>query len=109
MLSSYVVILTTTPSKDVSLKIARELVKRKLVACVNIIPGVYSVYTWKGKVEEAQEELLVMKTKRELIKEVIKLVKELHPYEVPEVISLSISGGYEKYLKWIDEVVATRR
>jgi len=109
MLSSYVVILTTTPSRDVSLKIARELVERKLVACVNIIPEVYSVYTWKGKVEEAQEELLIMKTKRELIKEVIKLVKELHPYEVPEIISLNISEGYEEYLKWIDEVVTIRR
>jgi len=99
MLSSYVVILATTPSRDASLKIAKELVKRKLVACINIIPGVYSVYIWKGKVEEAQEELLVMKTKRELIKKVDKLVKELHPYEVPEIISLSISEGYEEYLK----------
>jgi len=56
-------------------------------------------------VEEGQEELLIMKTRKELINDVIKLIRELHPYEVPEIISLSISEGYEEYLKWIDDVV----
>ncbi len=55
--------------------------------------------------EEGQEELLIMKTRKELINDVIKLIRELHPYEVPEIISLSISEGYEEYLKWIDDVV----
>jgi len=101
----YIVILTTTPSRDVSLKIARELVRKRLVACVNIVPGIYSVYLWKGNVEEDREELLIMKTRKELINEVIKLIRELHPYEVPEIISLSISEGYEEYLRWINDVV----
>ncbi len=103
MSSKYVVVLTTTPSRDISLKIAKEVVKNKLAACVNIVPSIYSLYLWKGKIEESSEELLVIKTKSEFINKLYNLIKSLHPYEVPEFIYLSIEGGSNGYLRWIDE------
>ena len=72
---------------------------------MNIVPQVTSVYLWKNKVEEDKELLLVVKTTKELISEVIKFVKDHHPYEVPEIICLNIKDGYENYLDWIGEVV----
>lgn len=94
----------TAPSGEESLAIARDLVEGKLVACVNIIPGVRSVYTWKGKVEDSAEDLLVAKTRADLVDAVIARVKEIHSYEVPEVIALEIGAGLPEYLAWIGEV-----
>ncbi len=103
--SEYVVIYVTVPNREVGLKIAKELVKSGLVACVNIVPNITSVYMWKGKVEIDSEELMIMKTRKELLKDVERVVKELHPYEVPEVIATELVWGSEEYLKWVDEVV----
>jgi periplasmic divalent cation tolerance protein len=98
-------VLTTASSTEESKKIARALVESRLAACVNIISKIESVYRWKGKVEEAQEYLLVIKTTAEAFPAVRDKIQELHSYEVPECIAITVDEGGEAYLKWIDECV----
>lgn len=98
-------VLTTASSLEESKKIARELVKRRLAACINIIPKIESVYRWEGKVEEAQEFLLLIKTTESAFARVREAIQQFHSYEVPECIALSIEEGSLAYLKWIDESV----
>lgn len=104
-MSEHRVILTTCSSEEEAERIARELLERKLVACVNIVPGIKSLYWWEGKVEEGSEILLLMKTRADKMAEIERIVKELHSYSVPEVIALGIEEGSKRYLKWIDESV----
>ncbi|HID40105.1 MAG TPA: divalent-cation tolerance protein CutA, partial [Calditrichaeota bacterium] len=80
------------------------LVTRELAACCNIIQGVISIYRWQGKVETDNEILMIIKSTEENYKAIENSIKELHPYEVPEIISLPIRYGFEKYLKWINDV-----
>lgn len=96
-----IVILCTTNSQESALNIAQTLVKNKLCACVNIIPKVYSVYSWKDKIETDEEYLMLIKTKKDLFEQVNQRIQEIHPYEVPEVISLDITEGSKSYLDWI--------
>lgn len=98
-------VLTTASSLEESKKIARELMKRRLAACINIIPKIESVYRWGGKVEEAQEFLLLIKTTESAFARVCEAIQQFHSYEVPECIALSIEEGSLAYLKWIDESV----
>jgi periplasmic divalent cation tolerance protein len=98
-------VLTTASSLEESKKIAREMVERRLAACVNIIPRIESVYRWEGKVEEAQEFLLLIKTTESACAQVCETIQRLHSYEVPECIALSIEEGSPAYLKWIDDSV----
>lgn len=98
-------VLTTASSLEDSKKIARELVECRLAACVNIIPKVESVYRWEDKVEEAQEFLLLIKTTESAFERLREAIQQLHPYEVPECIALSIEEGSLGYLKWIDDSV----
>ncbi|XP_048779132.1 protein CutA homolog isoform X1 [Ostrea edulis] len=88
--------------------LVRGLVKEKHAACVNIIPGLISVYEWEGKINEDPELLLKIKTATSKVDDVIKYVRENHPYDVAEVISFKIDNGNPPYLKWIDEVVGTK-
>jgi periplasmic divalent cation tolerance protein len=96
-----VVVLVTAPDADTAARIARTLVEEKLAACGNVLPGVRSIYRWEGKVEDAAEALLLLKTGRARFKEIVDRVRELHPYDVPEVIALPIAAGYDAYLDWI--------
>jgi periplasmic divalent cation tolerance protein len=82
-------------------RIARALVKEKLAACVNILPGVASIYTWEGKVEEGREVLLVIKSRAALSKKLAARVKALHSYSVPEVVTIPIVSGNPDYLRWV--------
>lgn len=82
--------------------IARALVERGLAACVNVVPGVTSVYRWQGAVEREQEQLLVIKTTRERFEELRRALLELHPYEVPELVALAVEAGHPPYLAWLD-------
>ena len=84
-------------------RIARALVKEKLAACVNILPGVASIYTWEGKVEEGKEVLLVIKSRAALSKKLAARVKALHSYSVPEVVTIPIASGNPDYLRWVRE------
>lgn len=100
---NYRIILTTTSTEAEAKKIADSLVQSKLAACVNVIPNVSSIYRWEEKVTEDNEFLLLIKTNKSKEQEVQKQIQEIHSYDVPEVISLPIEGGSEKYLNWIDE------
>uniref|UniRef100_A0A182IPS2 Uncharacterized protein n=1 Tax=Anopheles atroparvus TaxID=41427 RepID=A0A182IPS2_ANOAO len=103
--TEYSVAFVTTPDTNASNKLARGLVEKKLVACVNIIPGVMSIYEWEGKINEDPEYLLMIKTRTSRMDEVIRFVRENHPYSVAEVISFPIANGNAPYLEWIGKIV----
>jgi periplasmic divalent cation tolerance protein len=84
-------------------RIARALVREKLAACVNLVPGIASIYAWEGKVEEGREVLLLIKSRAALSKRLAARVKELHTYSVPEVVTIPIASGNPDYLRWIRE------
>ncbi len=102
-----VVVLITTPSKEVGKKIAAALLEQKLAACVNIISPISSLYFWEGQTHDDEEVLLIVKTQAALFTDrLIPAVKALHPYELPEIIALPIVMGLDGYLDWIDEVTS---
>jgi len=96
------IVLTTAGSRDEARRIAETLVDRKLAACVNIVPKIVSIYRWKGKVEEAEEWILLIKTAAPFEK-VRDAILEMHSYELPECMSISIENGSPEYFKWLDE------
>ncbi len=95
------VIFVTVPDARLAETIARGLVERKCAACVNIIPGVTSIYRWKGKLQKALEVLLAIKTHAGAFNKAARFIKEKHPAEVPEIISLPITEGSPPYLEWL--------
>uniref|UniRef100_A0A7E4ZWH1 Divalent-cation tolerance protein CutA n=1 Tax=Panagrellus redivivus TaxID=6233 RepID=A0A7E4ZWH1_PANRE len=99
------VVYVTVPNAEVAQKLARSSVEAKLAACVNIVPGIKSVYLWKGAVEEDNELLLIIKTKNSSLECLKDHILKNHPYDVPEFISLPIESGSEPYLNWINEQV----
>lgn len=105
---SYRVAIATCPDVTTAESIAGVLVSRHLAACVNILPGARSVYEWQGKVEVDEECVLLMKTRADRYKALEQAVVENHPYELPEVIAVSIEDGLPGYLQWIDDVVTAK-
>ncbi len=101
--SDCVAVIITAPSADAAEKLALGLLDEKLAACVNILPGVRSFFWWNGKVEQANECMMICKTTSGLSEKLVKYVRRNHEYEVPEVIVLPIIGGNRDYLKWIKE------
>ena len=95
------VVLVTAPSQDVAEVLAKDLVERRLAACVNILPGVTSVYHWQGEVHRDNESLLVAKTSAEALPQLMKRIAELHPYDVPEIVALDTSAVHPPYADWI--------
>ncbi len=95
------VVLCTCSSREEAMRIAQTLVEERLAACVNVLPGVTSVYRWQGQVETAEEVLLVMKTAEQRFSQLCERIAALHSYEVPEIISLAVTAGAEKYLAWL--------
>lgn len=100
------VILCTCPDRETAEKIARHLVLDRLSACVNILPGVISVYRWQDQVESADEHLLLIKSSRDRYPELERAILDLHPYELPEIIVLPVERGFTDYLNWIDSCVS---
>jgi periplasmic divalent cation tolerance protein len=99
-----IVVLITVPTVETGRSIAAMLLQEKLAACVNIVPGVSSLFTWQGQASEEQEALLIVKTRSELFEQrLIPAVKAAHPYEVPEIIALPVVGGSRAYLEWIEQ------
>ncbi|KAJ7965788.1 Protein CutA, chloroplastic [Quillaja saponaria] len=98
-----IVVYVTVPNKEAGKKLAESIVKEKLAACVNRVPGIESVYLWKGEIQTDSEELLIIKTRQSLLEALTEHVKANHEYEVPEVISLPITGGNLQYLEWIKD------
>jgi periplasmic divalent cation tolerance protein len=99
-----VVILITASSIDEAKKIGNALMEERLIACVNIIPQVESIFYWQEKVCNEKEALMIIKTRKSLINDIIKRVKSIHSYSVPEIIALPIISGSEDYLKWVGDV-----
>lgn len=93
----------TCPDPDTAARIADTLVAERLAACVQIVPGMRSVYRWQGRVEHAEEVQLLIKTVRERSDALIARIVQLHPYELPEVIAVEVVGGSDAYLDWIRE------
>jgi periplasmic divalent cation tolerance protein len=104
--SGRVVVLCSVGSMSDAERIAGEVVGRGLAACVNIVPGLTSIYRWKGAIERDQELLLLIKTRSERFEELRQAIVSLHPYEVPEVVALAIESGHQPYLDWLDGSLA---
>jgi len=96
-------VISTAGSREEALRIANALVEEKLAACVNIVGPIESVYRWQGKVESAQEFLMLIKTIASRSASTVSRIRELHSYEVPEAIEITIDDGSQEYLKWIRE------
>jgi len=103
--SPYIVLLITTATAEEAQRISRVLLEQRKVACVNIVPRVDSLFWWQDKLDSADESLLIAKTKASLLSEIVSLVKELHSYDIPEIIALPIIGGNQDYLEWIQKEV----
>ncbi|HET7843367.1 MAG TPA: divalent-cation tolerance protein CutA [Xanthomonadales bacterium] len=99
-------VFCTVPDREVGQRIARTLVAESLAACVNVVPGLHSVYRWQGAVESADEALLLAKTTRERLDALRERLVALHPYELPEVIAVDVAAGLPAYLDWV--VAGTR-
>ncbi|KAK4536139.1 hypothetical protein CDCA_CDCA07G2164 [Cyanidium caldarium] len=104
--STYVVGFCTVPDDTVGERIVDALVSRHLAACVNSVRGIESAYWWEGKVERSSENLLIVKTQSSLTGQVTEAIRELHPYDVPEVVFMPIHAGLPAYLSWIGQSTA---
>ena len=102
-----IVVLVTAGNEEEAEKLARLLLEQQKIACANIVPRVRSLYHWEGKIESDDECLMVMKTVGKALPDIVRIVKEHHSYDVPEVIALPITGGSEDYLEWLAGEVTT--
>jgi len=103
MTSEEIVVYITAPNEDEAVNIAKALVESRLAACVNIVKNIRSIYSWKGKVEDASEVLMIVKTRKALFDKLSNTVMDLHSYDVPEVIAIPIIDGSANYLTWLRE------
>jgi periplasmic divalent cation tolerance protein len=103
MSENHIVTLCTVPDRESGERIAQALVHERLAACVNLVPGLSSTYRWQGKVEKANECLLIIKTTAGKFEAVKDRIKSLHSYDLPEIIAVPISAGDDGYLKWLTE------
>jgi periplasmic divalent cation tolerance protein len=99
----FILVLTTAGSEEQAVQIGRGLVERRLAACVNVSSLGCSIYRWQGKIEEEEEKLLIVKTSERLFERVREAIRELHSYEVPEVLAIPIREGDKDYLRWLGE------
>ena len=100
-LSTVALVLCTCPDDNTAETLARQVVERRLAACVNRVPGIDSVYRWNDKIETSKENLLIIKTTLALYSELEEFIILSHPYECPEIIQINIEKGYPDYLEWI--------
>jgi periplasmic divalent cation tolerance protein len=98
-----VIVLTTLPADFESRDFGRTLVEERLAACVNLLPAMDSVYRWEGQIEHDTERQVIIKTSRERVVALWERIRELHPYETPEFVVLTIQDGSDAYLRWIGE------
>lgn len=103
----YHLIYCTCPNLETAEAIAKHLVGENLAACVNILPGVDSVYQWQGQIETAREHLLLIKSPQSRYDAIEAAIKATHPYQLPEIIAVAIERGSAEYLKWIDSCLST--
>lgn len=105
MENPYLVVVVTTASRKEAETIAQNLLEAKLIACANIVGPVLSHFHWLGKIEKAEEYLMLMKSRRDLFDELAETVKALHSYEVPEILAFEVSAGSKEYLDWLSTVL----
>jgi len=103
MTTEYITVFITAPTEEEAAGIGHTIVEERLAACVNIIRTVRSIYRWQGAVEDEQEVLMIVKTKKSLFKRLQARVKELHSYAVPEIIGLPVIEGSKEYLDWLGQ------
>ena len=103
--SSYIVLFITTANAEEARHISGALLEQKKAACINIVPKVSSSFLWQGRIDSTQESLLIIKTKASQLDELVRLVKDIHSYDIPEIIAVPIVGGNQQYLEWIDKEV----
>ncbi len=96
-----VIVFVTAPDVEAAERVARGLVEERLAACVNIVPGLRSIYWWEEEVQSSAEVLLLLKARRQDLAVVTQRVRELHPYTVPEVVAVKVEGGLDAYLAWV--------
>ncbi|MDP2901746.1 MAG: divalent-cation tolerance protein CutA [Methylovulum sp.] len=108
MSSAFEIIFCTCPNKDTAKKLAHLLVTKQLAACVNILPGITSVYSWEGQIESVQEYLLLIKSSKANYQTIETTLFKHHPYEVPEIIAVPIERGLPEYLDWIDTCLSLK-
>jgi periplasmic divalent cation tolerance protein len=102
MSSKTLVVLCTLPDQEIAARIANTLVKEQLAACINIVPGLVSVYRWQGAVQQDNEVLLLIKTISAIYPQLEQRIRTLHPYELPEIIAVPLQTGQADYLQWIN-------
>ena len=107
-MDSFIQVSTTVDRRKDATKIAKSVLEEKLAACVQVVGPIRSTYWWKGKIEEAEEWLCLMKTRKQLYTRLQKRIKAVHPYEEPEIIALPIVEGSAGYLRWIEEETGNR-
>ena len=103
---TYIIVTVTTTNKQEAENIAQHLLKEHLIACANIIGPVSSIFHWTGKIEKAEEYLIVMKSREDLFEKLAETVKALHSYKVPEILALPIVDGSRAYLDWLSSCLA---
>lgn len=101
--AAHIVVFITTADAEEARLISGVLLEQKKTACVNIVSGISSLFWWKGKIDSAEESLLIVKTKASLLDDIVEVVKEIHSYDNPEIIALPVYGGSQDYLEWLDE------
>ncbi|MCC6141875.1 MAG: divalent-cation tolerance protein CutA [Nitrospira sp.] len=106
--SEPIIVLVTAPGLREGSRISKEIVTSRLAACVNIISGVQSLYRWNGKIVQEKEVMLIMKTTRRRYRKLEQKIKQLHPYEVPEVIAIPLIRGLPQYIEWVEREVANK-
>jgi periplasmic divalent cation tolerance protein len=106
MTSDYIVVFVTCADESVARNLAAAVLEPRLAACVNILPGVRSLYRWNGEIQDDAEVMCIMKTRADRFEDLRRAIAEAHPYEVPEIIALPIAAGHKPYLDWIDDCVS---
>jgi len=108
-MNMYSIVEVTTSGEEESRRIGKRVVEERLAACANIIPKITSYYWWKGALEEDSESLLLLKTKKENLDALIKIIRELHSYENPAIVSVPIEEGSHRYLDWVSDETSKGR
>ena len=107
-MTDYIQIFTTAEKKKDAEKLAKEVVEKRLAACVQVLGPIESTYWWEGEVEKAEEWLCIMKSRNDLYGELEKVIKGIHPYDVPEILAMPIVSGNPVYLQWVDKEVGDK-
>ena len=103
-----VVVFITAPTSEEAKSIGRHLVEKGLAACASIVPGIQSLFIWNGKFSQENEILIIVKSIQEKVKEIVAVVKEMHSYDVPEIIVLPVVDGSKDYLDWLQESISSK-